>query len=144
MTMHFYHNEQFILKIYSYKKFFKQGSDETLLCIAFARFVSGFQLRAYLHAVCLIFTIQTIDNISQVRIALFLFGDIAYMKAFIFTPIVYFVRQLLYKIGQALTRTFISHSPLGAYNVTHVLLHVNHLFCDSYVKSFYSAWGRGS
>ena len=87
--MHFYHNEQFILKIYSYKKFFKQGSDETFLCIAFARFVSGFQLRAYLHAVCLIFTIQTIGNISRVRIALFLFGDIAYMKAFIFTPIVY-------------------------------------------------------
>ena len=30
MTMNFYHNEQFILKIYSYKTFFKQGSDETL------------------------------------------------------------------------------------------------------------------
>jgi hypothetical protein len=26
-------------------------------------FFSGFQLRAYLHAVCLIFTMQTIDNI---------------------------------------------------------------------------------
>ena len=63
MTVHFYHNEQFILKIYNYKTFFKQGSDETLFCIAFARFVSGFQLRAYLHAVCLIFTMQTIDNI---------------------------------------------------------------------------------
>jgi hypothetical protein len=63
MTMHFYHNEQFILKIYSYKTFFKQGSDETLFCIAFARFVSGYQLRAYLHAVCLIFTMQTMDNI---------------------------------------------------------------------------------
>jgi hypothetical protein len=66
MTMHFYHNEQFILKIYNYKTFFKQGSDETIFCIAFARFVSGFQLRqlrAYLHAVCLIFTMQTIDNI---------------------------------------------------------------------------------
>jgi hypothetical protein len=50
MTMHFYHNEQFILKIYSYKPFFKQGSDETLFCIAFARFVSGFQLRAYPRA----------------------------------------------------------------------------------------------
>jgi hypothetical protein len=36
MTMHFYHNEQFILKIYNYKTFFKQGSDETLFCIAFA------------------------------------------------------------------------------------------------------------
>ena len=30
MTMNFYHNEQFILKIYSYKTFFKQGSDEPL------------------------------------------------------------------------------------------------------------------
>jgi hypothetical protein len=30
MTMNFYHNEQFILKIYSYKTFFKQGSDDTL------------------------------------------------------------------------------------------------------------------
>jgi hypothetical protein len=50
MTVHFYHNEQFILKIYNYKTFFKQGSNETLFCIAFARFVSGFQLRAYLHA----------------------------------------------------------------------------------------------
>jgi hypothetical protein len=60
MTMHFYHNEQFILKIYNYKTFFKQGSNETLFCIAFARFVSGFQLRAYLYAVCLM---QTIDNI---------------------------------------------------------------------------------
>ena len=30
MTMNCYHNEQFILKIYSYKTFFKQGSDETL------------------------------------------------------------------------------------------------------------------
>ena len=50
MTMHFYHNERFILKIYSYKTFFKQWSDGTLFCIAFARFVSGFQLRAYLHA----------------------------------------------------------------------------------------------
>ena len=30
MTMHFYHNEQFILKIYCYKMFFKQGSNETL------------------------------------------------------------------------------------------------------------------
>jgi hypothetical protein len=29
-TMHFYHNEEFILKIYSYKMFFKQGSGETL------------------------------------------------------------------------------------------------------------------
>jgi hypothetical protein len=27
MTMHFYYNEQFILKIYNYKTFFKQGSD---------------------------------------------------------------------------------------------------------------------
>ena len=26
MTIHFDQNEQFILKIYSYKKFFKQGS----------------------------------------------------------------------------------------------------------------------
>ena len=25
MTVHFYHNEQFILKIYNYKTFFKQG-----------------------------------------------------------------------------------------------------------------------
>ena len=63
MTMNFYHNEQFILKIYNYKTFFKPGSDETIFCIASARFVSGFQLRAYLHAVCLIFTMQTIDNI---------------------------------------------------------------------------------
>jgi hypothetical protein len=31
--MHFYHNEQFILKIYSYKTFFKQGSDETLFVL---------------------------------------------------------------------------------------------------------------
>jgi hypothetical protein len=61
--MHFYHNELFIVKIYSYKTFFKQGSEETLFRIAFARFVSGFQLRAYLHTVCLIFTMQTIDNI---------------------------------------------------------------------------------
>ena len=61
MTKHFYHNEQSMLKIYNYKTFFKQGSDESLFCIAFARFVSGFQLRAYLHAVCLIFTMQTID-----------------------------------------------------------------------------------
>ena len=30
MTVHFYHNEQFILKIYNYKTFFKQGSDETI------------------------------------------------------------------------------------------------------------------
>ena len=63
MTVHFYLKEQFILKIYNYKTFFKQGSDESLFCIAFARFVSGFQLRAYLHAVYLIFTMQTIDNI---------------------------------------------------------------------------------
>jgi hypothetical protein len=42
MTMHFYHNERFILKIYSYKTFFKQGSNKTLFCIAFARFGSGF------------------------------------------------------------------------------------------------------
>ena len=35
MTMNFYHNEQFIFKIYSYKTFFKQGSDETLFLIAF-------------------------------------------------------------------------------------------------------------
>jgi hypothetical protein len=44
MTMHVYRNEQFLLKILSSKRFFKQGSDETLFCIAFARFVSGFQL----------------------------------------------------------------------------------------------------
>jgi hypothetical protein len=30
MTVHFYHNKEFILKIYSYKTFFKQGSEETL------------------------------------------------------------------------------------------------------------------
>jgi hypothetical protein len=57
MTMHFYHNKQFILKIYSYKTFFKQGSDETLFCIAFARFV------------------DSILNNSGIRIALFLSGD---------------------------------------------------------------------
>ena len=112
MTMRPYHNEEFILKIYSYGTFFKQGSDETLFCIAFARFVSGFQLRAHLHAVCLIFTMQTIDNI------------LIYMKAFIFRSTVYlfYVRQLLYKIGQALARTLISHSPLRAYNVTHYFM----------------------
>jgi hypothetical protein len=33
MTMNFYHNEQFILKIYNYKTFFKQGSDETIFCM---------------------------------------------------------------------------------------------------------------
>jgi hypothetical protein len=49
--MRLYHNEEFILKIYRNRKFFKQGSDETLFCIAFARFVSGFQLRAYSLAV---------------------------------------------------------------------------------------------
>jgi hypothetical protein len=63
ITLHLYHNEQFILKTYSYKTFFKQGNDETLFSFAFATFVSGFQLRAYLHAVCLIFTMQTMDNI---------------------------------------------------------------------------------
>jgi hypothetical protein len=63
MTMRPYHNGEFIFKIYSYKKFIKQGTNETLFFIAFAIFVSGFQLRAYLHGVCLIFTMQTIDNI---------------------------------------------------------------------------------
>jgi hypothetical protein len=62
MTMHFYHNEQVNLKIYySYKTFFKQGSDETLFCIAFQD-SSRFQLRAYLHALCLIFTIDANDR----------------------------------------------------------------------------------
>jgi hypothetical protein len=56
MTMH--------LLLSQWGIYLKQGSDETLFCIAFARFVSGFQLRAYLiHAVCLIFVMQTIDNI---------------------------------------------------------------------------------
>jgi hypothetical protein len=58
-----YHNEEFILKIYSYSKFFKQGSDETFFCIAFARFVSGFSYELIYHAVCLNFTMQKIDNI---------------------------------------------------------------------------------
>jgi hypothetical protein len=126
MTMHFYHNEEFILKIYSYKKFFKQGSDETLFRIAFAIFVSEFQLRAYLHAVCLIFTMQTIDNIlnNSGKDSFISFWWYIYMKAFIFRSTVYlfYVRQLLYKIGQALTRTLISHSPLRAYNVTHYFM----------------------
>jgi hypothetical protein len=39
------------------------GGSQNLFCISHARFFSGFQLRAYLHAVCWIFTIQTIDNI---------------------------------------------------------------------------------
>jgi hypothetical protein len=41
MTMHVYRNEQFILQILSSKRIFKQGSDETLFCIAFARLSSS-------------------------------------------------------------------------------------------------------
>jgi hypothetical protein len=29
--MHFYHNEEFILKLYSYRKFFKRGSEKIFL-----------------------------------------------------------------------------------------------------------------
>jgi hypothetical protein len=36
MTVHFYHNEQLIFKIYNYKTFFKQRSDESLFRIAHA------------------------------------------------------------------------------------------------------------
>jgi hypothetical protein len=122
--MNFYHNEQFILKIYSYKTFFKQGSDDTLFWIAFARFVSGFQLRAYLHAVCLIFTMQTIDNIlnNSGKDSFISFWWYTWRDLYFRSVVYLYVRQLLYKIGQALTRTLISHSPLRAYYVTHYFM----------------------
>jgi hypothetical protein len=41
MTVHFYHNEQFILKIYNYKMFFKQGErwNFILCCICKIRLI---------------------------------------------------------------------------------------------------------
>jgi hypothetical protein len=63
MTMRPYHNEEFIKISTATGSFLTEGSGGTLFCITFARFFSGFQLRAYLHAVSWIFTKQTIDNI---------------------------------------------------------------------------------
>jgi hypothetical protein len=113
--MRLYHNEEFIKKS-TYRKFFKQLSGGILFCIAFARFFSGFQLRAYLHAGCWIFTMQTIDNIlnSSDKDSSYI-CLVIYMKAFIFKSAVYLfrVRQNIQDWPQELTRTLISH-PLCA------------------------------
>jgi hypothetical protein len=72
-----YHNEDFILTICSYGKFFKHGSDGILFCIAFARFVSDFSYELiYMQYVWFLRCQRsTICWIIPVRIALFLSGD---------------------------------------------------------------------
>jgi hypothetical protein len=72
----------------------------------------------------LIFTMQTIDNIlnNSDKDSFISFWWYTWRDLYFRSVVYLYVRQLLYKIGLALTRTLISHSPLRAYYVTHYFM----------------------